>query len=78
MVPLRALAESFRAEVQFSPEDQRVILTGGGKRVELKVGDPQSGAVIRDGRTYVPLRAAEALGASVGFDNGTITVTVMP
>ena len=33
-------------------------------------------AVIKDNRTMLPLRAAaEAIGATVSYDNGTITIT---
>ena len=48
------------------------IATGEIKRSELDVAP-----FIKDGRTLVPVRAiSEALGAEVGWDNDTRTVTV--
>ena len=48
------------------------IATGEIKRTELDVAP-----FIKDGRTLVPVRAiSEALGAEVGWDNDTRTVTV--
>ncbi len=48
------------------------ILIGEIKRTELDVAP-----FIQDGRTLVPVRAiSEALGAEVGWDNDTRTVTI--
>ena len=48
------------------------VATGEIKRTELDVAP-----FIKDGRTLVPVRAiSEALGAEVGWDNDTRTVTV--
>ena len=92
-VPLRAAAEALGATVGWDPGAQRVTLTRGSREVSLRVGDalakvngetrpidagnPLVVPLLKDGRTYAPLRfVAEAIGAVVSFDGATGTITL--
>ena len=92
MVPLRALAESFDAEVIWDDTDRTVTINyDGDTTIVMTVGDADytvDGAdktmdtepVIQGDRTYVPIRfAAEALGFSVTplYDNAGLTASVV-
>ncbi|HWP97229.1 MAG TPA: copper amine oxidase N-terminal domain-containing protein [Syntrophomonadaceae bacterium] len=88
MVTLRAIAEALGAKVDWDPNTQTVTITLGDKVVKLVIGqnsytvngedhssDTAPGTV--NGRTVVPARVVgEALGAKVGWNADTATVTV--
>ncbi len=90
LVPFRLLSEALGCDVDWHEETRRV--TGRdpvtGREVVLVIGDTTAQvdgeprtldvpAMIRDGRTLIPLRFfSEALGAEVGWDGETRTVTV--
>lgn len=78
MVPIRALAESFDAEVNWNNSDRTVTINfDGATQIVMSIGDDTytvNGAeqtmdtepVIQGDRTYVPIRfAAEGMGFSV-------------
>lgn len=77
-VPLRALAESFGAEVEFKPNDYTITITQNGVVTKMKAGDTNytvngvgktmdvAPYIAYSGRTIVPVRfAAEGLGYKV-------------
>jgi|GEM_PF-6866009 len=83
LVPFRWLAEFYGWQVQYHPADDRVTATSGTRSVSLEVGrvEPALGLDVAprvvDGRTLVPLRfVAEALGATVDWDDESQTVTI--
>lgn len=92
LVPFRAVFEALGAEVAWEPEAQAVTAVKGDTQVRLVINNKtmkitENGverqveldvpAQIANGRTLVPGRAAaEALSASVEWDNGTRTVTI--
>lgn len=88
VLPLRAIAEAFGAELQWDPATQTVLLTLGDRSVRLKIGDKtfevngqvftmDTTAFIEGGRTFLPARAiAEALGLTVGWNAETDTVDI--
>ncbi len=88
MVPLRVISEALGAEVSYISETKTVEIEKDGIIVLLTIGEEsaeiggesvslQSPAVISGGRTMVPLRfAAESLGAEVGWDGATKTITI--
>ena len=70
MVPLRFVAESLGAQVDWVEATRTVVIAQGGKVLELPVDQLVAGldvpATIREGRTLVPIRyVAENLGAHV-------------
>ncbi len=83
VLPLRAIAEAFGAELRWDPATQTVLLTLGDRSVRLKIGDKtfevngqvftmDTTAFIEGGRTFLPARAiAEALGLTVGWNAET-------
>ncbi len=89
IVPLRAVGESLGAEVDWGEEERLVTIVKDGLKVELVIGRDiakvngveramDTVPVIKNDRTMVPLRfAAEFLGADVGWDGDTRTVTVV-
>lgn len=88
LVPLRAIFESLGAEVEWEPTTRTVTATKGETTIELTINEAQAyvdGKAITlavkaqtiNSHTMVPLRfVSEALGAEVGFDNTTRTVTI--
>ena len=91
MVPIRVLAESFGAEVNFDEEAQTVTIVDGDTTVVMTVGSQDftingeaaeamdTAPVIQDSRTYVPVRfVAEALGYDVNplYDGNGLTASV--
>jgi len=86
MVPVRFISEALGAEVGWNGNTGTVTITKGGAVIKLTIGSPQiiingkaaamdTAAVIKDSRTFVPVRyIAEALGLSVGWDGPTRTV----
>lgn len=88
MLPVRAIAEALGATVQWDEATQTATLSLGGKTVKVSIGQnsilvdgkPVSMdtiAAVKDGRTLLPVRAiGEALGAKVGWDEQTKTVSI--
>jgi len=86
MVPLRFISEALGQKVDWDAKQKKVtigenlaILTINsdeivGKDKTIKIESP---AVVKEGRTFVPLRAvAEILGAKVSWDGPTKTVKI--
>lgn len=85
-VPLRVVMEQYGCQVAWNSTDNAAVITKGGTTVVVPVGQPyilvngrtvamDTAALIQDGRTYLPIRAVlEAFGASVVWDNGTVSV----
>lgn len=88
MVPLRALAESLGAEVQWDGATRSVTAKLGDTNVRLVVGSNTAyidgkpvtldvAPEIKNSRTFVPVRfITEAFGCSVGWNGTTRTVTI--
>lgn len=86
LVPMRAYLESLGAEVLWTPPDT-VTAKLKGRSVQMKIGsttalvDGQTvtldvPAQLIDDRTYLPLRfLSEGLGAEVGYDGQSVTVS---
>lgn len=87
-VPLRSIAESLGAEVDWLPEDQAVEVTNATQHVRLWLGLEQAtvnGEVVKlekvpfaeAGRTFVPIRfLSESLGMNVNWVQATRSVTI--
>lgn len=81
LVPLRFVAENFKAKVNWQPEGQKVMVSLGDKEVSLTLGSKDiylNGkkicldvpAKLNNGKTYLPLRAiGDALGKNVEYIN---------
>lgn len=88
MLPIRAIAEALGAQVQWDEASQTATLTLGPKVVKVTIGQNSilvdgvpvsmdTAAAVKDGRTLLPVRAVgEAMGAGVGYDAATQTVTL--
>lgn len=89
MLPIRAVAEAAGAEVDYDAASKTVLITGAyGDEIECPVGADtmtvnssamalDSAAYIKEGRTYLPVRAvSEALSMDVEWDQKTSTVTL--
>ncbi len=88
MVPIRAVGEALGANVGWDGTKKSVVVTLDDTVVTFSVGDVkakrngdelamQVPAQIIDGRTMVPLRfVSESLGALVGWDGDTRTVSI--
>lgn len=81
MVPFRFIGEALGANVEYQGgEEEKVFITLGSDKVELTIGSDQmlvngtastleAPAMLKDDRTFVPLRAcAEAFGKEVFWD----------
>ena len=89
MVPFRAIFEALGCTVTWDDENQTAIGNRNGATIKLPIGSEKvsvSGkyvvldqpAVLKDGRTLVPLRfVAEALGAQVKWTDSTQTVSII-
>ncbi len=91
-VPMRFIAESFGATVEWLPETQGITITLGDHTIGLQIGNATAvidGTIvslpaapyIKNGRTMVPLRViSEAFGGDVVWDPAarTITITYQP
>lgn len=87
MVPFRAIAEALGAEVLWNALDQKIIIIGNNKVVELIIGSNvakidgsavtlDTPAVIVGGRTMVPLRfVGESLGSEVSYKSEIVQLT---
>jgi len=90
MLPARIEAESLGAEVAWDDATKTVTITKGETVIVITIGSDKatvngeevaldSAAFIENDRTYTPVRfIAEALGATVGWDDATKTVTITP
>lgn len=90
MLPVRFVAESFDAKVEWDGATSTAILVSGDTRIEITVGSPVAkinGADTKldapayidpaSNRTYLPVRfVAEALGATVSWNGETSTATL--
>ncbi|MFN7137956.1 MAG: copper amine oxidase N-terminal domain-containing protein [Limisphaerales bacterium] len=77
MIPVRFVSEKLGAAVQWDEATRTVKMDKGGKQIALRIGEKKAtvagkqitfdaAAVIRDSRTFVPLRfVSEAYGAQV-------------
>jgi len=88
LVPVRALFEALGATVGWNAETQTATATRGSTVVELQINNSvakRNGEVVTldqppvlvGGRTLMPLRfVSESLGAQVGWDEATRTITI--
>ena len=88
LVPLRAVMEAYGCAVDWESGSHTATVTLDGVTVRVPVGSSSyeilsdtfpmdTAAVIRDGRTYLPIRfVLEAFGAQVDWDGNTSTVVV--
>jgi len=88
MVPLRAIAEAFGAEVKWQPKTETVEITLDKAFISMQIGNTvamigskvymlDAPPIIRKSRTFVPIRfIAEALGSVVKWDAKTQTVQI--
>ena len=91
-VPIRFVAETFGATVDWLAETQGITITLGDSTIGLQIGNAtavingsivslESAPYIKNGRTMVPLRViSEAFRGNVGWDPAlrTITISYMP
>ena len=87
-VPFRATMEAFGCNVDWDEAQRTAIARKGDTTVRVPIGQPyievnghrldiDTSAVIRDNRTYLPIRAVlEAFGAQVSWDGKLRQVTV--
>ncbi len=88
LVPFRAALEAFGADVEWDSETRTAKAIKGDIIVEVPVGqkyivkngeniESDSAAIIKDGRTYLPIRKViEAFGAEVQWDSKLKTVVI--
>jgi hypothetical protein len=87
LVPVRAIVASLKANVQWDPTTQTVTIQRGDNTIELQIGsneyllNGEKGtidvpAILKNGRTFLPLRAiSQLLGAKVDYESeGNIAV----
>ncbi|MHC1678915.1 MAG: stalk domain-containing protein [Candidatus Cryosericum sp.] len=87
-VPMRFIAESFGATVEWLPETQGITITLGDTTIGLQIGNStavidgtivslSAAPYIKNGRTMVPLRViSEAFGGDVVWEPVTRTITI--
>lgn len=88
LVPLRGVMEAFGAAVSWDNDTSTASVVNNGTTVQVPIGQAyilvngvmvtnDTSAVIKDERTYLPIRAVlEAFGAGVSWDNDARTVVV--
>ncbi|OGO85357.1 MAG: hypothetical protein A2Y22_04975 [Clostridiales bacterium GWD2_32_59] len=86
LVPVRVIAESFKADVKWDAASKKVKILHNGKNLEIFIGSKEitedgkkiaidTEAKIIEERTFVPLRAiAEALGKKVYYEDKLIII----
>jgi hypothetical protein len=91
-VPIRFIAETFGADVEYLAETQGITVTLGDSTIGLQIGNAtavidgnivslEAAPYIKNSRTMVPLRVvSEAFGGDVAWDPAlrTITITYQP
>jgi len=84
LVPLRLVFEALGAEVEWNSDTQTATITHGipPRTFSLAIGQPlpndMGTPILREGRTFVPLRyAAETMGASVDWNGQAQTITIV-
>ena len=87
LVPVRFIAESFKADVSWDAVGKKVAILHNGKNLEIVIGSKEifqdskkieidTEAKIIEERTFVPLRAiAEALGKKVFYEDKLIIIS---
>jgi hypothetical protein len=88
LVPLRFISESLGATVEWTKANKRVTITSKGKKIVLHEGsrvilvndkryEIETGAQIRNGTTFVPVRfISEHLGASVQYNKDDQSIKI--
>lgn len=88
MLPIRVVAETLGAKVDWSEGDQSVTIAKDDLEIVIYIGqgfalvnnvpvELDAAAFIENDRTYMPLRfVAEHLGANVIWDGNAKTVTI--
>jgi hypothetical protein len=81
MIPIRVIAESLGAQVQWDPETRTAIISENGITLRIVIGQPLANglgtAVIVGDRTFVPIRyVSESLSANVVWDGEKETVSI--
>ena len=92
MIPVRFVTEALGAKVSWDGPNQTAVIEKDGTTVKIKIGSTDltviksgktstvkmdTAAVVKDGRTYVPIRfVAEALGAEVDYSGTYYTVGI--
>lgn len=88
MVPLRLTMESIGAKVEWNEASKTATVKKGNVEVSVKIGESHiykngekikndTTAIVKDGRTYLPIRAVlECFGSIIGWDGKTNTVIV--
>lgn len=88
MVPLRAIVEAMGAQVSWNATERKAVITRGSKTGQFFIGkrtayfngkavQMDTAAVIKNGRTLVPLRyVAECIGASARWEANTRTAVI--
>ncbi len=89
LVPVRGVFDAFEAEIGWFPNERRVFIRRDCDVIWLRIGDANAKvndrivplappAMLYQRRTMVPLRfIAEALGATVDWNAGTQTITIV-
>lgn len=87
-VPIRFVAEALNATVDYESTTKKITITKGSKVIQIfvgkkdtivngKKGTSDTAPVIKNGRTFVPLRfVAENLDCTVDWDSKTRTITI--
>ena len=92
MVPVRFVSEALGGKVTWDGSKNTVKIDRAGEKISLKIGEKRAEvanytkrldapAILRDSRTYVPLRfVSESLNQKVEWDEQTrvITITALP
>lgn len=88
LIPLRFVSEALGASVSWNEQKREVSITKDNTKIRVRIGDRNivvggrisamdTQAIIKESRTFVPLRfVAEALGAKVQWDGNTRTVVI--
>jgi hypothetical protein len=82
MVPVRLILETIGADVQWDEKNRTVIITYQGKTLRLRIDealpDNMGTSVIRNNRTFVPIRyISESFGAMVDWNESAQTITII-
>lgn len=88
MVPLRFISENMGiSDVEWNEKERSVTVKEGGRAVKMRIGEKSytvdgnervmdTAPVLRNGRTFVPLRAlAESLGFYADYESGLVYVS---